>query len=149
MQAACDAVDAVAVERLLHLFEVVGRELLRIVELVVVHQVAEPLDSRSHFRRGGRSGELGLVPSGIEPCRHRSECPDAQARLHLSLLLSRSFAARIISCGAFGRRSCVSRPFNSPSTSLSCVQTKPATSPSVPVSRAYSAASSSPLLTCL
>src|SRR3954447_16813755 len=149
MQAACDAVDAVALERLLHLFEVLGRELLRVVELVVVHQVAEPLHSRSHFRRGARSRELGLVPAGIEPGRHRSECPDAQARLHVSLLLSRSFAARIISCGAFGRRSCASRPFSSPSTSVSCVQMKPATSPRVPVSRVYSAASSSPLVTCL
>ena len=85
METARDAVDAVAVERLLHLLEVVGRELLRVVELVVVHQVAETLDCRPHLRRSARTCEVGLVPAGIEPRRHRPECPDAQARLHVSL----------------------------------------------------------------
>ena len=44
MEPARDAVDAVAAERLPHRVDVLGRELLRIVELVVVDQLAEPLD---------------------------------------------------------------------------------------------------------
>src|SRR3954467_11845703 len=44
MEPARDAVDAVAAERLTHRVDVVGRELLRIVELVLVDQLAEPLD---------------------------------------------------------------------------------------------------------
>ena len=54
VHAARDAVDAVPVERGAHLVEVVARELLRVVELVVVHQVAEALDGRPHLRRGRR-----------------------------------------------------------------------------------------------
>ena len=49
VQAARDAVDAVPVERAADRLEVLGRELLRVVELVVVDQVAEPLDRGAHL----------------------------------------------------------------------------------------------------
>ena len=58
VQAAGDAVDAVAVERLAHLVEVVLAELLRVVELVVVDQVAEPGDGAPHL----------LAPCSRAPC---------------------------------------------------------------------------------
>ena len=48
MQAGRDAVDAVAAERLAHLIEVLLGELLRVVELVVVDQVAEPVDRAAY-----------------------------------------------------------------------------------------------------
>ena len=51
VEAAADAVDPVAAERLPHLGEILRRELLRIVELVVVDQVAEAFDRRAHLRR--------------------------------------------------------------------------------------------------
>ena len=61
VQAARDAVHAVAVERLLHLFEVLAGHFLRIVELVVVDQVAEPLHGGSHLAHGRCAGQFGLV----------------------------------------------------------------------------------------
>src|SRR5581483_7880008 len=41
-----NCVDPVTVERLTYVVEILGRELLRVVELVVVDQVPEPLDRR-------------------------------------------------------------------------------------------------------
>src|SRR5262245_23591142 len=86
MRAGRDGVDAVPVERLPHLVEVVPGELLRVVELVVVHQAAEALDGRPDFVRRRGSGQLRLVPAGVEPRRHRSERPDPETRLHAATL---------------------------------------------------------------
>ena len=104
MEAARDAVDAVAVERLLHLLEVVGRELLRVVELVVVHQVAEPLDCRPHLLRGARTCEVGLVAAGIEPRRHRRRmprCPGSSSCL--APLVGRSLTDHLLRRAPVGR----------------------------------------------
>src|SRR5258705_6879352 len=87
MEAARDAVDAVPVERLLHRFEVLAVQFLRIVELVVVHQVAEPLDGRPHLLDGRRLRQFRLVAAGIEPGGHPAERPDTKTRLHPKLLL--------------------------------------------------------------
>jgi hypothetical protein len=87
VQPARDAVDPVPVERLAHLVEVVGRELLRVVELVVVDQVAEPLDRGAHPLRGGAAAQLGLVASRVEPGGHVPEGPDAETRPHAVLLI--------------------------------------------------------------
>ena len=66
VEPARDAVDPVAVERLAHLVEVLRRELLRVVELVAVDQVAEPLDCRPHACGRGLAGALGLVAAGMK-----------------------------------------------------------------------------------
>src|SRR4029077_524181 len=84
VQAAGDAIDAVTVERLLDLLEIVAVDLLRVVELVVVHQVAEPLDRGAHPLRGRGAGELRLVAARVEARRHGTERPDAETRLHAS-----------------------------------------------------------------
>src|SRR6478672_3424127 len=78
------AVDAVTVERLLDLLQIVAVDLLRVVELVVVHQVAEPLDRGAHPLRGRGPGELRLVAARVEARRHGTERPDAETRLHSS-----------------------------------------------------------------
>ena len=78
MEPARDAVDAVPVERLAHLVQVLRRELLRIVELVVVDQVAEPCDRGADPVGRRLAGELGLVAAGVEPGRHVAERPDSE-----------------------------------------------------------------------
>ena len=79
-----DAVDAVAAERLAHLVEVLLGELLRVMELVVVDQVAEPVDRPPHALDRGLAGVLRLVAARHEPRDHGPQRPDAQARLHAS-----------------------------------------------------------------
>ncbi len=75
--------------------EVRRRELLRVVELVAVDEVSEALDRPVHLlgHRLRFVAVLGLVAGRDEPCDHRSERPDAQARLH-----HRSF--EVDACGA-------------------------------------------------
>ena len=81
VQARAERVDAVPVERRAHLVEVVRRELGRVVELVVVDQVAEARDGAVHLLGGRLVRELGLVADGHEARDHRSERPDAEAGL--------------------------------------------------------------------
>ena len=76
VQPAREAVDAVAVERLAHLLEVVAVELVRVVELVVVHQVAEAVDRAAHLLGRRLVGELRLVAAGDEARDHPAERPD-------------------------------------------------------------------------
>ena len=78
VQAARDAVHAVAVERAVHLVELLVRDLLRVVELVVVDEIAEPLDRRTHLLGRRHPGQLGLVAAGIEARSHAAERPDAE-----------------------------------------------------------------------
>jgi hypothetical protein len=73
-----DAVDPVPVERVSDLVEVRRRQLLRVVELVVVDQVAEPLDRGPHLLRRRLARELGLVPGSVEAGRHVAEGPDSE-----------------------------------------------------------------------
>ena len=80
------AVDVVLAERRAHRVEVRRVELLRVVELVAVDQVAETLDRPPDLVRGRLAGPLRLVARRHEPCRHRPECPDPQTRLHLTPL---------------------------------------------------------------
>ena len=61
VETGADRVDPVAVERVADLVEVVVRELGRVVELVVVDQVAEAFDRRAHLVRGRLAGQFGLV----------------------------------------------------------------------------------------
>ena len=81
VRAGGDRVDAVAVQGLAHLVEVRRRELLGVVELVVVHQVAEALDGAVDLLRGGLDAVLGLVAARHEAGDHGPEGPDADARL--------------------------------------------------------------------
>ena len=78
VEPARNAVDAVTVERLAHLVQVLRRELLRVVELVVVDQVAEPCNRRPNPVGCRLAGELGLVAAGVEPGRHVAERPDSE-----------------------------------------------------------------------
>jgi hypothetical protein len=82
MRSGRDGIDAVAVERRPHVVQVLLGELLRIMELVVVHQVAEALDSSAHALHCRLAGALGLVPTGHEAGDHRPEGPDAERGLH-------------------------------------------------------------------
>ena len=84
VRAGADRVDAVAVERLADLVEVLLAELLRVVELVVVHEVAEPLDGAAHLLRGRLVAVLGLVAAGHEAGDHRAQRPDPQAHLQVA-----------------------------------------------------------------
>ena len=77
-----EAVDPVPIERGLNLLQVVALDLLGVVELVVVHQLAEALDGGSHLGCGGRARKGRLVTARVEPGGHRSERPDTEARLH-------------------------------------------------------------------
>ena len=63
VQAAGDAVDVVVAERRLDVAEVLVRELLRVVELVAVDQVAEALDRAVHLL-GDRFGVVGVRRAG-------------------------------------------------------------------------------------
>ena len=75
VQAARDRVDAVPVERGAHVVEVVAVELAGVVELVVVHQVAEPVDGAVHLLRDRLVAPLRLVAAGHEARDHRAEAP--------------------------------------------------------------------------
>ena len=62
-----DRVDAVPAERLAHLVEVLSAKLMRVVELVVVDQVAEPVDGAPHLaRRSTRRPAAGWYPPGTK-----------------------------------------------------------------------------------
>src|SRR4029450_5995135 len=91
METARDAVDAVSVECVPDSFEVLAGELLRVVELVVVDQVAKSFDGCAHLLDGRRARELGLVSARIEPRRHASERPDPETRLHAPTLSLQPF----------------------------------------------------------
>ncbi len=71
-------VDAVPVECGADLVEVLLGELLRVVELVVVHEVAEPHDGTRDLHGRRFSCVLGLIPAGDEARDHRPECPYAE-----------------------------------------------------------------------
>ena len=81
VEAGAERVDPVPGERRAHLVEIVGRELVGVVELVVVDQVAEARDGAVHLLGGGRVREAGLVADGHEARDHRAEGPDAEAGL--------------------------------------------------------------------
>ena len=83
VQAAGDAVDAVAVERRADLVEVVAAELVGVVELVVVHQVAEAVHRAAHLLGRRLRAVLGLVADGHEAGDHPAQRPDPEARLHV------------------------------------------------------------------
>ena len=76
VEAGRDAVDVVLAERVAHLVEVLLVELLRVVELVVVDQVAEPVDGAMHSLGGRLARPLRLVAAGDESRHHRPEGPD-------------------------------------------------------------------------
>jgi hypothetical protein len=78
VEPAGEAVDPVAVERVAHGIQVVAGELLRVVELVVVDQLAEARDGGAHLLDGRRARQLGLVPAGVEAGGHVPEGPDPQ-----------------------------------------------------------------------
>src|SRR5581483_6880324 len=82
VQTGRDAVDPMTVEGLPNLVQVVRRELPRVVELVVVHEVAESLHRGPYLGHGRGPGQLGLVPAGVEAGGHAAEGPDTEARLH-------------------------------------------------------------------
>ncbi len=94
MQPGADRRDAVAVERVAHLVEVVRVELARIVELVVVHQVAEPLHRTPHLHRDRLVRVLRLVAARDEARDHGTERPDAEGRPHVSVPPAPGAAAR-------------------------------------------------------
>jgi hypothetical protein len=81
VQARGQAVDPVPVERRADLVEVVPAELLRVVELVVVHQVAEAFDGAVDLLRRRLLTVLGLVADGHEAGDHPAQRPDAQRGL--------------------------------------------------------------------
>ncbi len=84
MQPARDAVDVVAVQRRADLREVVRRELIGVMKLVPVDQLAQPLDGAVDLvgHRLGVVAVLGLIAAGHKAGDHRPEGPDAEARLH-------------------------------------------------------------------
>src|SRR5262249_3963484 len=84
METGRDAVDAVPAEGAAHVVQVPGRQLLRIVELVVVDQVAQPFDGATDLLRGRLRRVLGLVAARYEAGDHRAHRPDAEAGLHRS-----------------------------------------------------------------
>ena len=73
-----DRVDAMAGERLANVVEVLLRELLRVVELVVVDEVTETLDCAPDALGHGLVRPLGLVAARDEAGHHRAEGPDAE-----------------------------------------------------------------------
>src|SRR3954465_2821699 len=84
VQAAGDRVDAVAVERLAHLVEVVLAELPGVVELVVVDQALEPGHRAPHLVGRALPAVLRLVALRHEARDHPAQRPDPEARLHVS-----------------------------------------------------------------
>ena len=85
VQPAREAVDVVPVERVAHLVEVLGGELVRVVELVAVDQVAEPVDRAADALRRRLVAVLGLVAHRHEAGDHRPEGPDAKTRFHCAV----------------------------------------------------------------
>jgi hypothetical protein len=78
VQARTDRVDVATVERVADVVEVVRRQLVRVVELVPVDRVAEPLDRARDTLRSRLVAVLGLVAQRDEPRDHRPESPDAE-----------------------------------------------------------------------
>ena len=144
VEAARDAVDPVTVEHVAHSVDVLRRQLLRIVELVVVDQVAQPVDRATHSVDRRFAPVVRLIAARDEARHHRPEGPDSKRCLHAAPL---PLIARIFSGRTLGILSHVSNPFSSPSTSASCVHAKPARPLSEPTRRAYSSAGSSELPT--
>ena len=88
VQPGADGVDAVPVERGPDVVEVLCRELLRIVKLVVVHQRAEAFDGAMHLLGGGLARVLRLIAARHEARDHGAERPDSKARFHVTSLQS-------------------------------------------------------------
>src|SRR4051794_13225646 len=82
MQARGDRIDAVPAECRPYVVEVFAIQLARIVELVVVHEVAEPLDGAMHLLCDRLVPMLRLVAAGNEARHHRAERPDTERSLH-------------------------------------------------------------------
>ena len=72
------AVDVVLAERLENLVAVLLVELLRVVELVAVDEVAEAVDGTADPLGGRLAGPLRLVPARDEARHHRPERPDSE-----------------------------------------------------------------------
>jgi hypothetical protein len=81
VQAGRQAVDLVAVERGAHVVEVLGVELLRVVELVGVHEVAEARHRAADLLRGRLRAVHGLVAARHEAGDHPTQRPDAERGL--------------------------------------------------------------------
>ena len=78
VQARREAVDVVSVQCVADLIQVVLRQLLRIVELVAVDQIAEALDGVANTVDRRLVREVRLVAARDEPRRHRAERPDPE-----------------------------------------------------------------------
>ena len=94
MRTGTDGVDAVPAERLAHVVEVLLGQLLRVVELVVVDQLAQAVDGPLDPPGGGLAGALGLVATRDEPRDHRPEGPDAETRLRRDVSHARTLWVR-------------------------------------------------------
>ena len=70
-----DAVHGVVAERVADVVEVLGVELLRIVELVVVDEISQPVDRAAHALGGRLVRPLRLVAARDEARHHRPEGP--------------------------------------------------------------------------
>ena len=70
-----DAVHGVVAERVADVVEVLGVELLRIVELVVVDEISQPVDRAAHALGGRLVRPLRLVAARDEARDHRPEGP--------------------------------------------------------------------------
>jgi len=77
------AVDAVPVQSLSHLVEVLFGELLGVVELVVVDQVAEAVDGTVHALGRRIASVRGLIADRHETGDHRPKGPYTKTRLHV------------------------------------------------------------------
>ncbi len=84
VEARRDRVDVMTAKGRPHLVEIVGRQLLRVVELVAVDQVPETLDGSANAVDGRLVRELGLVAGGNESRSHRTERPDSERGLHVA-----------------------------------------------------------------
>jgi hypothetical protein len=82
VQASRDAVDVVVAELFAHFVQVFLGELLRIVELVAVDEVAKTGDGPPHALDSRLARPLGLVAARNEAGRHGPERPDSEAGLH-------------------------------------------------------------------
>ena len=85
VRAGGDRIDPVAGQRRPDVVEVVPRQLLRVVELVVVDVALEPRDGARHPLGSGLPGVLRLVAARHEARDHRAQRPDTEARLHALL----------------------------------------------------------------
>ena len=85
MGARREGVDAVPRQGRADIVEVVPRELLRVVELVVVDVALEPGHRARHALRRRLACVLRLVAAGYEARDHRAERPDTETRPHASL----------------------------------------------------------------